>query len=244
LFVVLPRPASSSGIFEDQARLSYFLRAPLQGALDGRASRTHAVDHDAAVFAWTASYSLRERFLLQGELSYITFVGSDEIEGDFGDFIFRFRARLFPQTKPSFLFVGTWRAGTGTAELFPYSTGSTDFEFGLAVVDTLSAFTWWARGTAVYITRASDALKVDDEHVNYATVAAGAIVLLGKRLNLEGGVTAYIQKSGGLRPVYFADIDYQVTPATAFYGSAQAEGGDRDDRANDLALGVGIRVFF
>jgi hypothetical protein len=238
-----PPPASSTGIYEDPGRLSSFVRAPRVATLASEAIRTEAPTHDASLYTLGVRLPVKSTVLMRAELSYVSLTTPTDFEDGFGDARLRARTRLAAGNMRALFLVGSFRAGSGSSRLFPYSTASTDIEGGLAMVDTLSTTTAvWVYTTGTHPTRVRDNLKNPDLYPNFLTLAGGLVLTVATRLDLQGGVLAYVFRGDEPRELYFVDLDLRYNDTTAFYASFQAEGGDEADRAVDFAAALGIRI--
>lgn len=243
IFFFTPSSASSTGIYEDPGRLSSFIRAARKATLESQGIRTGAPAHDASIYVLGVRLPLKSRILINVELAYVSLSAPGDIESGFGDARLRARTPLVTGNQRALSLVGAFRAGSGSAGLFPYSTASVDVEGGLAVVDTLSTTaSVWAYATGTHPTRVKDNLKQADLLPNFFTVAAGLVLSVAERLDVQGGALAYIFRGDRPRELYFVDLDVRYSETTAFSASLQAEGGREGDRAIDFAATVGIRV--
>ena len=238
-----PSAASSTGIYEDPGRLSSFIRAARVATLESQGIRTGAPTHDASIYTLAVRLPLKTGILIDAEVAYVSLSTPGDIESGFGDARLRARALLAAGNQRALSLVGAFRAGSGSASLFPYSTGSVDVEGGLAVVDTLSTTaSVWAYATGTVPKRVRDSLKQADLLPNFLTFAAGLVLSVAGRLDLQGGALVYVFRDDKPRELYFVDVDVRYSETTAFYVSLQAEGGRESDRVIDFAAAVGIRV--
>ncbi len=238
-----PLPASSTGIYEDPGRLSSFVRAPRVATLTSDAIRTDAPTHDASLYTIGVRLPVKSAVLIRAELSYVSLTAPTDFEDGFGDARLRARTRLAVGNMRALFLVGSFRTGSGSSSFFPYSTASTDVEGGLAMVDTLSTTTAvWVYATGTHPTRVRDNLKNPDVYPNFLTLAGGLVFTVAARLDLQGGVLAYVFRGDRPRALYFVDLDLRYNDTTAFYASFQAEGGNVAARAVDFAASLGIRI--
>ena len=237
-------PAAAVGVYDDHGRLSFLLRAPRTSALDGRAVRTDADGHQAALYLLSARFPLKSYFLIQPEVSFISLSAGDDIETGFGDFVIKVRSRLWSWTSGRLYQVSSMRTGSGKSSLFPYSTGSIDTEAGFGVVDSLDVFSWWASFSGTYVTRLHNTLENAELHGNFASLGGGIVLPLFDRVDFQLGGMGHIFRSGPSREVYFIDVDIPYSNAIVMNVLLQAEGGSRDGRAGDFAFGVGFRVSY
>ena len=244
-FLFAPSSVSSTGIYEDLGRLSSFVRATREATLESQGIRTGAPTHDASIYTLSVRLPLKSRVLIDAELAYVSLFTPGDIENGFGDARVRMRTLLAAGNQRALSMVGAFRAGSGSASLFPYSTASVDVEGGLAVVDTLSSTaSVWAYATGTHPTRVRDNLKQAGLLPNFLTFAAGLVWSVADRLDLQGGALAYVFRGDKPREFYFVDLDIRYSETTVFYTSLQAEGGREGDRVIDFAAAVGIRVSY
>lgn len=237
--------AHAVGLHEDFARWSYFLRAPRRGTIDGRLTRSDGSGHEAATYAVATHYPVRSHFLMEADVSVVTVMGDSVTEQALGDVRFRIRGDVWTPGRRSVHILGGIRAGSGSETLFPYASGSVDFEAGLAYVDTLAASTTaWVSASGVLVTRLDDVLEIPGLYGHHAWIAGGIVLPPIARTNLQIGAAGFFYRSAGSRVVYFSDVDVQLNTALSVIAAFQLEGGDRSSRATDFALVVGARVFY
>lgn len=213
--------------------------------MESQAVRADAPSHDASLYTLGVQVPLKSRLLLRGELSYVSLTAPNDSEDGFSDARLRVRTQVATGNQRALFLVGAFRAGSGSAELFPYSTASVDVEGGVAAIDTLSSTTaLWIYAAGTHPTRVRDKLKQADLYPSFMTVAGGVVFSPLERLDVEGGVLAYLFRGDTPRELYFVDADLRYSDATAFYVSFQAEGGDESRRAVDFAAVVGIRIHY
>lgn len=254
LSFVLPQAVFAVGGFEDVGRISSFLRAPRGTALMGSITRADAQGSGASIF-WLAGYvPVRSSFLLQPEIPYITLATGDDVVDGFGDVRLRAKARMWAGNRKTLFLVSSFRFGSGTTELFPYSTASNDLEFGLGFVDSLGtrddeggmrplrSLSYWVRATAVYVIRLNDRLEQADLHGDYASLSGGVVLPLSRRFELEIGAMGLFFKSDAIRELYFAEVEAVLSRSMALFVNAQGERGDWQDRAVDASASIGLMV--
>ncbi|MEJ2721842.1 MAG: hypothetical protein P8181_11990, partial [bacterium] len=157
-------PASAVGPYVDAARLSAFVRASQKPAAAGLINHSEAEGHGASYFWLAGDVPVGSKSFIRLEIPYIDLAYDDDIRDGFGDIHLRAKVRVWAQNGAAVFLRGGINFGSGTADLFPYSTQSTDFEAGAAVVDTLGtrndrggpvplkSLTVWASASAVYAT--------------------------------------------------------------------------------------------
>jgi hypothetical protein len=243
-----PQAAFPTSSYQDFSRTAYFLISPPQLSLEGRAARTQASNNEAAIYTLGALMPFR-LFLFQLEVPYISLVANDGILDGFGDPVLRLRFTACGGESAAVFLLSGVRMGSlpfllSDDTLFPYSTGSLDFSFGAAFVDTLGTVAWWTSITGTYPTRVEDALKDSGLHGSYSTFSAGTRFPVARKLDLQLGAAMYFPANGSLRPVYFAGIDWRYTAVAGFYAYGQYEDRTEQDWAPDYTVGVGTKFNF
>jgi hypothetical protein len=220
----------------------------------GSITRADAQGSGASIFYLAGYVPVRSSFLLQPEIPYISLARDDEVDDGFGDVRLRVKARVWAGQGKRLFLVSSFRFGSGTATLFPYSTASSDLEFGGGFVDSigsrdgqggmepLRSLSYWVRTTAVYVIRLTDSLEQAELHGNYATIGGGIVLPLSRRFDLEIGGMGLFFKTGAVREIYFAEVDAVATPSMALFVIVQGERGDWEDRAIDASAGAGLKV--
>ncbi len=256
LSFMAPQAAFAVGGFEDVGRISGFLRAPQGAALMGSITRADAQGSGVSIFSLAGYIPVRTSVLLQPELPYMTLAREDEVADGFGDIRLRAKARVWSGNRKALFLVSSFRFGSGTAQLFPYSTASNDIEFGGGFVDSLGthndkgvmeplrSLSYWVRTTAVYVIRLNDRLEQADLHGDYATLGGGVVAPLSRRFGLEIGAMGFFFKSGAVRELYFTEIGAVLSPSMSLFVTLQGERGDWRDRAVDASAGVGLKVHY
>lgn len=154
-----------------------------------------------------------------------------------------------------FQFTGACRVGSGTAELFPYSTASIDPEVGVAFVDSLGtidergltpmkSLSYWISASYVYVMRLDDQLEAAELHGHHAIAGGGLITALSRSLEIEGGGLGLFFESGAARQICFARVSWAVSSAARVYATAQVETGESSERASDASASVGLAVAY
>lgn len=239
-----PGAGHAVGIWDDPGRLSDFIRSPYRNTLGSQAYRIHAPTGDASMFNVNVDVSIASKYLLRGDLPFVTIQppasGSEIIDG-IGDFRFRAKRNMFAGDSWALPIYASVRTGSGKNTLYPYSTGSVDFELGVAFADTTSIFNFWLLGSATAVTRVHDQLA--DQHENFLTGVAGVLITAG-RVDIEGGALGYRFKSGRVRGLLFTDATWRAGEQIALYVTFQGEVGDERNRVIDWALGFGVEVTF
>ena len=243
-----PHTALAAGLHQDFSRSTYFLIAPSQYAVEGRASLADAPSGDAAVYTATATMPFR-LFLFQLEFPYVAAAENDTLSNGAGDPVFRMRFTAWSGGAKSVYVLFTARMGSlpivsSQQALFPYATGSLDLGVGLAYADTVASVAWWLSGMAITPTRVEEPLGDSGLYDDYATSSAGVRFPVSRFFDLQGGVAFVFPKGQSTRPVYFGDLDWNATTATTFYGYVQFEGAAQEDRAVDYSVGLGTRIRF
>ncbi|UCH84581.1 MAG: hypothetical protein JSW50_02485 [Candidatus Latescibacterota bacterium] len=254
-FVVLAAaPCLAVGPYLDAARMSAFIRAPHDPAVIGMITHSEADDHGASYYWLGGDFPVRTKFLLQLEVPYIDLAFDDELRDGFGDARLRAKARAWTWSGGAVYLLGGILFGSGSADLFPYSTQSTDWEIGAAVVDTLgvrderghpqplSSVSLWASVSAVYVTRLSDRIKTNDLHGNYASLGFGAIYPLSLRFEVEAGGLMLGFRNGGTRMIFYGQLAFHYSTSTQLFATLQAEAGRREDRASDYSAAIGMGI--
>lgn len=244
LSFLLPSIAHSTGAFEDLGRFSYFIRAPVVRAADGRLIRADAPGSDAVIYGIAGRFPLRSYLLLELELPFVAVLSGGDVSNGIGDFRTHAKARLWTGDGRSVHLLGSVRFATGKITLFPYSTASLDFGFGAGYADTMSVVTYWAGATVTVPTRVSDELETAKLHGTFGTLSGGIVVRIGARVELQAAAAVHSFESGATRLDYLLSFDYWHSPRIGLGLLAQAEGGERSERAVDVALGAVVRVLF
>ena len=244
LVCIHPSAARSAGLYEDPAGLSCFLLSPREPSLASSMSYAEDEREKASLYTLTANYPLKKRLFLQAEQPYITVSTGTEIVGGFGDFRLRLRCDLaaFPGFQAYFL--GGLRSGSGTRLVYPYASGSIDAEAGLAVVDTISSWTWWGALTGATVWRGPEEFDDQKAHTNYMALHLGLVLPVQPRLDLGFSGSGYVLQSGAARELYSVGLVYRPTAAVNLFGSVLAEGGKPEERVDDFSFVAGVRVFY
>jgi hypothetical protein len=98
--------------------------------------------------------------------------------------------------------------------------------------------------TAVYVTRVTEGLDDAGLHKNYLTVGGGMVLPLANRIDLEIGGAGCLFRGGASREIYYSRLDVEYSGSTAFFVFVQAEGGNKTERAGDVAAGLGLGVTY
>lgn len=256
LLSFLPSSALAMGPYIDAARVSGFIRAPQSSAAVGLINHSEAEDQSASYFWLAGDIPIKTKFLLQLEIPYIDLAFEDELRDGFGDVRLRAKSRAWSWPGASIYLLGGISFGSGTADLFPYSTQSTDWEVGAALVDTLGAWdesgnpkplsslSFWVNVSVVYVTRLSDRLKSPDLHENYATLGGGLAYPLSRRFSVEVGGLGLRFRSGVTREIYYAQLTLRSLRSTQLFTTAQGERAAREERASDYSAVIGMSVRF
>jgi len=250
------RGALAVGPFTDVSRLSAFLRSAHESSLDGSITRASAPGAQASIFYLAANFPVRSSFLLQLEFPFTT-IGFDEgTEDGFGDAMLRSKARLWRGSRKSLLFNSSLRMGSGSASLFPFSSGSTDVELGLAFVDSvgvgegakvlepLRSFSYWITAGGVYPLRVNEALDEAGLYDRYAEAGGGVLAAITRRIEIEAGGLGLFFATGAIREIYFSRLAFSLTEESRISLVVQGERGDERDRAFDASAGIGLTVVY
>jgi hypothetical protein len=246
----------SIGPFKDVSRTSAYLRAPRHGGLTGSITRANSQGEGASFFWLAGQVPLRSNFLIQVDGLYASVGRGDDIEDGFGDVTVSARARVWKGSGKKFLLNGAVRLGSGTINLFPYSTASTDIEVGAAFIDSVGArsgtgrleplksISWWVNLTGAYIVRLNDNLEESGLHEDHVDFGGGIIYPLTHRIEVEAGAMGLFFKSGAVRQIYYGQFLGRFSPSIDLFVTAQAERGDWRDRAVDASVAIGLKVIF
>jgi len=226
----------------------YFLVAPAELSVEGRATRVDGIDDEAAIYTVTSLMPFR-LFLFQLDLPFVSIVSKDDIRDGFGDPVFRLRFKAWGGDSEAFYVLTGVRVGSlpfllSDETLFPYSSGSLDLSAGVAFVDTLSSVTWWAAGVATFPTRVADSLSASGLYDEYTQFTAGVRVPIGEKIGVLAGAALYLPSGHSTRQIYVADVDWSYTHALGFFGYVQVEGGSKESRAANYSAGVGTKITF
>jgi hypothetical protein len=247
-------PALSVGPFVDVSRTSAFVRAPLARGLGSSITRASLEGQGASFFLVDGQIRIRSSFLFQPELSYISIARDEKVEDGFGDAILRAKARVWARPQKCVAILSSLRLGSGSASLFPYSTASTDFEMGMAFVDSigssgadrtlepLRSFSFWVAASGVYVIRLDDQLEQNDLHSHYAAAGGGILAALARWIEIEAGGEGLFFETGAVREVYFSTLTTVLSPGMNLYLTVQGEGGNWRERAVDASATLGLSV--
>jgi hypothetical protein len=246
LLAYLPsKPARAIGVYEDAVGHAGLLFAPHQPAVRAAFIRTAADDgREASMFLASGVYPLRHNLLVQFEQPYIALLGESDVESGFGDTHVRARLRLYGGDGRALQLLGGLRIGSGSTTYYPYSSQSYDMELGVGYVDSLGMVTVWGLASGVAVKREPEGLAEEDRHQNFARGNAGVAAALGSRLVARAGGSALLFRSGSVRDIYFAQIEYRHSPGIALRASLHAEAGDERERVSDLAVTASVLSFF
>ncbi len=254
LSLITASPAYAIGPFEDVARLSTFLRSPQRGTISSSITRANA-QGEASSFFWLAGQvPVRSNFFLQVDVPYISVARGEDIEDGFGDINVLARVRAWEGNRKRLFLMGTFRLGSGSASLFPYSTASSDVEIGLAFVDSvgtvsgmgglepLRSISYWMNLSASYIVRLNDRLDEAELHGDHLDFGGGVIYPLTHRIEIEAGGMGLFFKSGAVREIYYGQVVGRFSPSIDLFLTIQAERGKWQDRAIDGSVSIGMLV--
>lgn len=234
----------AAGVYEDTAGETAFLYAPQKRAFFPRIVRTNENEKDASIFVLSSSFPLRPYLLVDLEQPFIALSSPGEIKNGFGDLKLRARARLYNRGGRAFRLTGSFRTGSGTRSLFPYSSQSADVGVGLSYVDTLETFNVWGAVGGVVVKRKPPNLLPPDVHDNYGQASAGLTLPVTPDLVLSAGLTVLLFRGGASREIYLCSVAAGLSKATSLIVAVHAEAGKREERVSDLAVTGGVRVFY
>jgi len=237
-------PARAAGVYVDAAGAVAFLTAPQAKALAGRIARSQGEMTDASIYFIDATWPVKSYALVELDIPFINLVDTSTVETGLGDVTIRARARVYHAPTRTLHLLGALRTGTGTTQVWPYSSESLDAEAGLGYVDTLKIFDLWASATGAYVGREPADKPEDELHGHFARFSAGLNVPFAGGLNVAAGVTSMLYEAGRSRHLFLAVIDYQRSQWLRITFSGHIEGGERDERVGDYAIVVGARVYY
>jgi hypothetical protein len=246
------RGSLAVGPFVDVSRFSAFLRSAPASSLDGSITRASASESQASVFSLAANFRVRSAFLLQLEFPFVT-VGFDEgTEDGFGDAFLRFKSRLWRGSRKTLFLNTSVRMGSGAVLLFPFASGSTDVEMGLAFVDSVGAgdsaleplrsLSYWITAGFNYPLRVNGDLAEAGLYDRCLEAGGGVIAALARSIEIEAGGLGMLFAEGPVREIYFSRLTYALTEASRISFVVQGERGDENDRAFDASAGIDLTV--
>lgn len=238
-------PARAAGVYEDAAGHAGFLTSPGVPSIRAAFFRADADAGDASVFVVSAAYPVRGYLMVQADLPYVSLAGPSDIDSDFGDAVLRARLRVAGGRGRSLHLLGGLRLGTGTRNLFPYASQSTDAALGVGYVDTLRVVHVWASASGVAVYRVPNVLE--DLHENYAHFAAGITIPLHRTVAVRSGVTVLLFSSDAVRDITMAEVLFHPSAGLGLHLGAEVEGamgGSEADRAVDIAVTAGVAARF
>lgn len=250
------RGALAVGPVIDVSHLSAYLRSAPVSSVGGSITRASASEAQASTFALAADFSVRSAFLIQLEFPFVT-VGFDEgTEDGFGDALLRIRTRLWRGSQKTLYLNTSLRMGSGAVSLFPFASGSTDIEMGLAFVDTagvsdganalepLRSFSYWITAGGNYPLRVNDSLAEAGLYDRCLEAGGGVLAALARKVEIEAGGLGLLFAEGPVREMYFSRLTYVLTEASRISFVIQAERGDENDRAFDASAGIDLTVTY
>jgi hypothetical protein len=237
-------PARATGVYEDAVGLAGFVFAPHRGALRAAIIRTNDDHRDASVFAVAGRYPLRDNLLIQVDVPFVSLAVPSSIRTGFGDPCLRARLRVWGGDRRVLHALGGIRVGTGTTRVYPYASQSYDFDLAVGYVDTLEVLDLWAMVGGVVVKREPEGLEEDDRHENFARAGGGLGLPFGSAISLRLGANALLFRSGRVRELYFAQLQYRYSPSLELRVSTHAEAGEPAERVSDLAITAAVHTLF
>ncbi|MFH1755991.1 MAG: hypothetical protein ABIA59_09835 [Candidatus Latescibacterota bacterium] len=207
-------------------------------------ARAEDDQRDAFLYSLYAAYPLQSTLLIQAEQSYITISSPEGIEGGFGDFQVRLRARLRSAPGRVLYAFSALRSGSGSRGVFPFASGSIDATFGFSVVDSLSLFSYWGTASTSFVWRAPEGSTETLAHDNFSTITAGITLPLHDAFNVRLFAAGYFLMSGASREILGAVISCRTSSYVNLYATVLAEGGEREERISDITAAAGARIFY
>ncbi len=238
-------PTLAAGVYVDAAGELAFLTAPQSRALAGRIARSNGEAADASLFFIAAAFPVKSSSLVEIDIPVVSFLDTTEVVTGFGDVTIRARTRLYGSPGRILHLIGALRTGTGTTRVWPYSSRSVDLRVGVGYVDTLKVLRLWVAGSGAYVSREPEDVPENELHGHFGRVGAGlAFPFAQGALSVGAGVMAAFFESGRSRELLFTTFDYRRSQWLTFNLFAHFEGGDRDERVSEYAVGGGFRVFY
>jgi hypothetical protein len=250
------RGSLAVGPFVDVSRFSAYLRSAPAPSLDGAITRASASESQASMFSLAANFPVRSVFLLQLEFPFVT-VGFDEgTEDGFGDALLRIKSRLWRGSRKTLSLNTSVRMGSGSVSLFPFASGSTDVEIGLAFVDSvgvgdganalepLRSLSYWITAGGNYPLRVNDSIEEAGLYDRCLEAGGGVIAALVRSIEIEAGGLGLVFAEGPVREIYFSRLTYALTDASRISVVVQGERGDENDRAFDASAGIDLTVSY
>jgi len=246
LGVLLPwNPTHAAGVYVDAAGVVAFLTAPQSKALTGRIARSNGEAADASLYFLDARFTARSSGLVEVNIPVISFLDSAEVVTGFGDVTIRGRVRLYQSPGRVLNALAAFRTGTGTTRVYPYSSRSVDLEAGLGYVDTLSVLQLWVLGSGAYVSKEPEDVPENELHGHFGRIGLGLnLPFAGESLNVGLGVMAAFYEAGRSREILFTTFDYHRSQSLTINLFAHTEGGEREERVSEYAVGGGFRVFY
>ena len=238
-------PTHAAGVYVDAAGVVAFFTAPQSKALAGRIARSNGEAADASLYILDARFPVKSSGLVEINIPVISFLDTSEVVTGFGDLTIRGRVRLYHSPSRILHAIAALRTGTGTTRVWPYSSRSVDLELGLAYVDTFSVLQLWASGSGAYVAKEPEDVPENELHGHFGRVGLGLnLPFAGEALNVGLGVMTAFFESGRSRELLFTTFDYYRSQWLTFNLFAHVEGGDRDERVSEYAVGGGFRIFY
>jgi len=231
----------AAGLYIDAAGEISFLNSPQKRAITGRLARNEGTDPNATMYLLDATFTIKSYALVEVNIPFIALEQVD-VERGMGDVTIRARARLFERPQRKLYLISFLRTGSGTTRVYPYASQSIDLEVGVAYVDTLGHFDWWASVTGAYVTKEPEGLPEDQLHGDFGRLGAGIDITAIGSLRIGAGAMAVFFGEGQSRQLYLGMLQYQRSQWMTLSLSGQVEGGDEDQRVGDFAIVAGVRV--
>jgi len=253
LLSLCPALSLAIGPYEDVSGYSAFLRASRQPGLSGAITRADSPGATASFLTIAGSFPIRSAWLMQLETSLVSLQRDGPVLEKFADILLRLKGSVWKGEGRSLVLVPSVRLETGSADLFPYATGSTAIGMSLAFVDSVGAFrpraragsfAWWLSVGGDYFVRSDDLL--DDSKLLGNRASAGAAVSIGlaPSLTLEAGGMGFAFQRGKPRAVCYGRLNTFVSASSTLHAVFQAEAGERQDRAIDASAQLGLTVLY
>ena len=242
--VFLPGSVAGAGLYEDFGESSSFILSSRVQSVSASFSRLEDDGRDASLYSLYATYPIKSALLLQAEQSYITVSSQRGIEGGFGDFRLRLRAKAFSTPGRALYLISALRSGSGSRRVYPFASGSIDVTLGFSVVDSLSLFNYWGEASATAVWRGPEGYDENTAHENYAVISAGISFPFNNTFDIRLFGTGYFLFSGPSREIYGVLASYRTSSFMSLFASLQAEGGKKEERVTDFAAVAGARIYY
>lgn len=236
--------ARATGVYEDAVAQAGFLTARHNSAVRSRLIVVDAETTEGSLIVLDVDFAIRGFLLLEFEQPFVTAaVDGREIESDMGDLRVKARFRLFgrPGKQLSLLFdIGM---GTGSADVFPFSSGSLETAGAIGWVDTIGVFQYWAMAGAQSVRRRPDNIESEFGVVDFARANAG-IAVAARDFSLRLGTSVLRFSESTVRDIYFGEVTWDYREYFRFFGATQVEAGRSDERISNASAHIGMSVYF